>query len=227
MSNPTMSMEVAAALLGISVSASREEVEKAYRMRARLLHPDRFEANSSSYSAAEESMKQLNMAKETMVFYIANPQTKESPKASPSQPKPTSPTNNSNANQTQRQEKPNVQEETAEEYISRVRNHWSSEKQERKELLKSFGKSLAIFGSLLLVSASSLVVSFFGLIAGGFNNIPLALLFLAGLTGTVVFWHKTQSRIEVLKTLVTELSVITRLSKQDEREFKKYERKTK
>ena len=48
MSNTGMSAEVAAALLGVDISATKEEVEKAFKLRARLVHPDRFESNTGA-----------------------------------------------------------------------------------------------------------------------------------------------------------------------------------
>lgn len=68
-----ISPEIAAALLGIALDSSAKDVEDAYKLKARLLHPDRFELGTKSHAAAEDSMKQLNAARDTMSDYIKNP----------------------------------------------------------------------------------------------------------------------------------------------------------
>lgn len=55
-----MSLEAAFALLGLDAGATRDDARRAYRARARLLHPDRVEGTSKP--EAERLMAQLNEA---------------------------------------------------------------------------------------------------------------------------------------------------------------------
>lgn len=55
-----MSLEAAFALLGLDAGATREDARRAFRARARLLHPDRVEGTSKP--EAERLMAQLNEA---------------------------------------------------------------------------------------------------------------------------------------------------------------------
>lgn len=50
------------ALLGVESSASDREIERAYRMRAAAIHPDRHHANPAARRQAEEQLRQLNAA---------------------------------------------------------------------------------------------------------------------------------------------------------------------
>jgi hypothetical protein len=63
------SIEVAAAIIGVSSDATKEEIDSAYKQRARLLHPDRFDAGSKQQETANESMQQLNEARDFMANY--------------------------------------------------------------------------------------------------------------------------------------------------------------
>jgi hypothetical protein len=58
--SPSMSLEAAFALLGLDAGATRDDARRAYRARARLLHPDRVEGTSKP--EAERLMAQLNEA---------------------------------------------------------------------------------------------------------------------------------------------------------------------
>ncbi len=58
----------AAAVLGVDESASRSEVEDAYRTQARLLHPDRWALfGESERSAAASAMERLNAARDVLL----------------------------------------------------------------------------------------------------------------------------------------------------------------
>lgn len=64
------SIEAAAAVLGVAPEASKAEIDSAYKQRARLLHPDRFEAGSAQQQVANESMQQLNEARDFILNYV-------------------------------------------------------------------------------------------------------------------------------------------------------------
>lgn len=63
----SMSAEAAAAVLGVPVDASDEEVASAYRARARLLHPDRQVEGSALQGTASAAMTQLNEARDVLL----------------------------------------------------------------------------------------------------------------------------------------------------------------
>jgi len=54
-------------LLGISQMASSNEINKAYRLKAKNTHPDLFKANTEAYFNAEKNFKKLLVAKETLL----------------------------------------------------------------------------------------------------------------------------------------------------------------
>lgn len=56
------SMQTACELLGVSASASKEEIERAFKIKARVTHPDR-----SDDPDATQRMQDLNEAKETLL----------------------------------------------------------------------------------------------------------------------------------------------------------------
>ena len=63
-----LSRSQAAAVLGVDESASRSEVEDAYRTQARLLHPDRWALfGESERSAAATAMERLNAARDVLL----------------------------------------------------------------------------------------------------------------------------------------------------------------
>jgi DnaJ domain len=53
-------------LLGVSIAASVDEIERAYRRHASAIHPDRFHGDRRRQSEAEAKLKQLNAAMETL-----------------------------------------------------------------------------------------------------------------------------------------------------------------
>lgn len=61
------------ALLGVTRMASAEEIRKAFRLRAKDCHPDRFPLGSQAHEAASAHFKELMLAKETLL----DPQQRE------------------------------------------------------------------------------------------------------------------------------------------------------
>ncbi|MDR3321156.1 MAG: DnaJ domain-containing protein [Synergistaceae bacterium] len=57
-------MKDANVILGVSYNASLEEIKHAYTMRVRVVHPDRFEQDSSDWRVANEMLRELNEAYE-------------------------------------------------------------------------------------------------------------------------------------------------------------------
>lgn len=67
-----MTLEEAAAVLHVRTDAEAHEVERAYRRRARMLHPDRLtDATEPEIAAAVEKFARLAEAHETMMREIA------------------------------------------------------------------------------------------------------------------------------------------------------------
>jgi curved DNA-binding protein CbpA len=54
-------------LLGVNQSASPEEINKAFRGKAKSTHPDTFPINSKEYIYADRKFKQLSEARETLL----------------------------------------------------------------------------------------------------------------------------------------------------------------
>ncbi|GAB2459177.1 hypothetical protein HD599_001393 [Conyzicola lurida] len=68
-----MSPEEAAALLGVSVDATPAEVERAYRRRARTVHPDRLVgASDGQITSAAGEFARLTRAHESMLRHLAD-----------------------------------------------------------------------------------------------------------------------------------------------------------
>ena len=53
-------------VLGVSRDATEDEIKKAYRELARKYHPDNYQQNPDLASLAEEKMKEINEAYETI-----------------------------------------------------------------------------------------------------------------------------------------------------------------
>ncbi|MFN8672527.1 MAG: DnaJ domain-containing protein [Candidatus Sericytochromatia bacterium] len=54
-------------ILGVTQFASEEEINKAYRTKAKEVHPDKFEVGSPDYLLAEAQFKQLQVIKEILL----------------------------------------------------------------------------------------------------------------------------------------------------------------
>ncbi len=54
-------------ILGIDQSATNDEINKAYRLKAKQTHPDTYPFNSNDYLNAEKSFKQLLHARDTLL----------------------------------------------------------------------------------------------------------------------------------------------------------------
>lgn len=80
----SLSPAEAAAILGVDLTASLEAVNAAYRVRARLVHPDRLAgASEAAQKAATETMQQLNDAVAIMRVVAAQPRTETRPVREP------------------------------------------------------------------------------------------------------------------------------------------------
>jgi hypothetical protein len=77
--------ESAAAVLGIALPADPDEVSRAFKSRARLLHPDSFAEGSSAKISAESAMKDLNEAREVLLSPVLSAREESSPPKSPPQ----------------------------------------------------------------------------------------------------------------------------------------------
>lgn len=82
---PAMSAETAAAVLDVGPSATRQEVDRAFRLRARLCHPDRFAgAPAADLAAASAEFIRVCDAREVLHRRLATaPRTPTAPPSSP------------------------------------------------------------------------------------------------------------------------------------------------
>lgn len=84
----TLTVEAAAALLGVPASATPADVDAAWKIRARLMHPDRQPDGSKAQLEAQEMMKQLNEARDILTGKL-KPADPPKPKPEPEpQPRP-------------------------------------------------------------------------------------------------------------------------------------------
>ncbi|MEB0001679.1 J domain-containing protein [Cryobacterium sp. 10S3] len=82
-----MTPEAAAAILNVKVSATRTEIDAAYRLRARMSHPDRFAgAPAADIKAASAEFVRISDARDVLRARIP---THASPRTESPQPRPT------------------------------------------------------------------------------------------------------------------------------------------
>ena len=80
-----MTAESAAIILNLSLPTSREEVEKAYRQRARLYHPDRLsEVDEAGSAFANAEFSRINLAREVLLKHLAQGSTHSTRSSVPS-----------------------------------------------------------------------------------------------------------------------------------------------
>lgn len=223
----SMTVEVAASLLGVEVSASKEEITSAFKSRSRLVHPDRVNGESEKAKAtAEELMKQLNMAKEVLLAYEANPSSGSSGSASDGsnsnggsnsgrQNFDTASSSKTGNGKVKKEQKPL----TVEEQIEMFRAEREKDISEARSIVKETGLIyLANLGVLLAVMGVEL---FFVLSWVGVWDFWWMLASVAGLIATVYMWRRTLVRFFMFTYSVGELGAYKRLSRQEEKEYRK------
>lgn len=62
-----MTRDEALRILGLKQGASREEIQVAYRELAQMLHPDKFAENAKLRARAEQQMRTVNEARDTLL----------------------------------------------------------------------------------------------------------------------------------------------------------------
>ncbi|WP_167738010.1 J domain-containing protein [Cryobacterium sp. MDB2-10] len=87
-----MTPEAAAAILNLKNSATKAEIDAAYRLRARMSHPDRFAgAPASDIKAATAEFVRITHARDVLHARIPAPQPAAPPRAEPPPPRPQRP----------------------------------------------------------------------------------------------------------------------------------------
>ena len=215
-----MNVEVAAALLGVEVDASKEQVMSAFKARSRLVHPDMFEAESKSKATAEESMKQLNIAKDVMVKHLENPSASsrsssfDSAKASPSSSNP-----NKKAKPESNVEEFEETEITLEEQIEKMRFERKQEVDKAREVMKTISVMFSLNLGVLIVLVATLV--FIGMVLVNGWNWLVAVLGAVVVAGVVWMWRRVVERYYALTYTVGEFLAHKRESRREERMYKK------
>lgn len=221
-----MSIEVASALLGIGINSSKDEILSAFKARARLVHPDLFEVESKAKVTAEESMKQLNIAKEIMLNYVANPsnfQPKDNIKNRSSnetfdKAKNSSSKNNSKTSdsKSESEEKPFASLEEEIEYLRGLR---------KADIIEA----KSIFKSALIVYLINLCILLILVIITGFSifvwikDWNFLMMFLVALLfiGSVWFWRRTLQRFYVVMHCLGEWLDHKRVGRAEEKSYRK------
>jgi hypothetical protein len=216
-----MTNEVAAAILGISVDATKAEIDSAWKARARLVHPDRFEAGSKSQDTATESMKQLNSAKEAMIDNLGKPQTQPSSNSQPS---------NDSSNQKPQQEtkqEPQYRPMTLEEQEEQRKAFRRGQVEEEKAYIKLVFKSFAIYGSVFLITAASSLISGYSWIMAGSNDkmTPLAFL-IVSVVASGFLWNKVAVRVNAIVESTNKITAIHSVSRSEQKEYNRLTRRT-
>lgn len=206
-----MSIEVAASLLGVDVESSKEEILNAFKSRSRLVHPDRVTGESEkARHTAEELMKQLNMAKEVLLDYISNPSNTKPSSPPPTQAKAKPPA------------KPEPKQEpilTVEEQIAQFRNERKIDIDNATSMVKD--SAIVYLVNLVIFLAVSGVTIFFGFSWINSWNMWWMLASVAGLVGFIYMWRRTLVRFFILTYSIGELGAYKRVSRQEERGYRK------
>lgn len=211
-----MNVEVAAALLGVEVDASKEEILHAFKARSRLVHPDMFEAGSKSKITAEESMKQLNMAKDVMVKYVDVPKADKETNFEQAKNQ----TANSNAKAKHNVDKQTEEVEiTLEEQIDNLRSERRIKIDESRDVMKAVSVMFFLNLAVLLVLVGVLV--FIGMILVSGWNWLVAILGILLVVGIVWTWRRVIARYYALTYTLGEFFAHKRESRREERFYRK------
>lgn len=213
-------MEVAAAILGVEPTATREEIAAAYKVRAMVLHPDRFNAGSKSQEAATEGMKQLNEARDFMVqnhgkpFNSTNNSSSQQNTSQPQQRRTeTQPPQNQSVPEPQERQ---LTIEEAEEERKLLRK---DQIDEELYVLKQLGKGFALrFAGLI----GSLVGIMFSLVnTYGTNYWPLLGLAAFGFTG-LFFLKRCFIYGGTMVETLGNIAAIKRIDRSELRQYNKF-----
>ena len=211
----SMSVEVAASLLGVEVNASKEEILTAFKSRSRLVHPDRVNSEGEkAKSTAEDLMKQLNMAKEVLLDNLDKPKF------------PTNNASSSTFNNAGNSTKPPAREEvheevelTVEEQIAQFRAERKEEIDKAKDVLKTVGIVLMVNLAVLLVAMGVTFVLIMMMFANW--NVWALVWVVLGLGACVYMWRRTLVRFYAFGYAVQELNDLKKVSRLEERGYRK------
>jgi len=95
-----MDIEKCFKILEVDRNASPDEIKQAYKDTVNVWHPDRFSSNSRLQQKAEEKLKEVNRAYETLQSYLSSEQHR-----SPKQKKPAADSKNVTVKKTKPEEK--------------------------------------------------------------------------------------------------------------------------
>jgi hypothetical protein len=216
----SMSAEVAAAVLGVSIDATSEQVDTAWKARARVLHPDRFESGTKAQETASESMKQLNQARDAMVEYINKPKSKPSEQSSPTN---TSNTTSGASTGDSKASEPSYRLMTPEEQEEERKLFRKAQVEEEKDVRKIISRTFAVHLSLLIIAVSSTLYCLLNIFSS--NNVYFQIGVALFGTATFFLWNRTVVRWNSLMEVSRTVSAIKNADRRESREFKKVQRK--
>lgn len=215
-----MSAEVAAAILGVNVDATREEIDAAWKARARVLHPDRFDSGSKAQDTATESMKQLNNARDAMVEYLNKPKPKPSNASSSTNSTHTS----SKASESPSEpSEPHYRVLTPEEEENERKLFRKAQIQEEKDVFKIIARTFFIHLALLIPSVLLAVYCLLSVFSS--NNVYYQFGIAIFGTATFFLWNRTLVRWHSLMEVSRTVSAIRNADRREQKAYKKNQRK--